>query len=457
MPQVYSSLFSMFHVYKTPSVNAGYRNFSNHALIYPLLAVFNACFQQLKQDLLNFVEDGVLASVAQTVARNHDTHTAHTKARIKACKKWIESDHPFSMDQDTLANLIVAVSATSNNKGSLPYTDDHPPLTLKGLAHTTMLIAKSSSTSVSFPFISRSPTIPLLRVAYFIAVTHLSSLTEAPRVGMIANAISIVVNELKLHNFPAPRPRNPGARGPPNMKSVYNSWIALDNFRAESAAIAHTLVHQSNNPQSITALTVRDSDIVSDTGEWLIAGISLNDMPKYINKTVTPSDFILSFASIDTYNNKESKGYYVYQHYVWLFSIINLKNPVHRLILWTARIFASMGPLLAPDSKFPQPLCASQDDFINATKATPLLEPPGRKGVKAVAPIVILFTGMALGLLYPNSPISKHLTSGSSKESLGEPWTSKHGKPSFYVHPYTPSLFTNISILPYNRSQTHHR
>lgn len=417
----------MFHVYKTPSLHAGYRNYNSHPLIYPLLAIFNACFTQFKQDLITLVEDGVLASVSQAVARNNNAQTPQTKARLKACKNWVDSQFPFSMDQETVANLIVAISSRPNMKGSLPYTDDYSPLTLKGLAHTVINIAQSKSASVSFPFISKSPTIPLLRVAYFIANTHLASLTDQPRTTMIVNAISIVINELKLHNFPAPSPRNPGARGPPSIKPVYDSWISLDNVRAEIATIAHTLVHQSNNPHAITALTVRDHDKVSETGEWTIASISLNDMPTYINKTVTPTDINFAGASLKQYSNPLEKGHYVYQHYLWLMSIIDLKNPIHRLVVWAARIFAALGPNLAPDPTFHAPVCRSQDDYINATKLTPLYEPSNRKGLKASGPIVILFTGMALGLIYKDSPISKHISEVSARESLGEWWTNKHG------------------------------
>ena len=151
----------MFHVYKTPSLHAGYRNYNSHPLIYPLLAIFNACFTQFKQDLITLVEDGVLASVSQAVARNNNAQTPQTKARLKACKNWVDSQFPFSMDQETVANLIVAISSRPNMKGSLPYTDDYSPLTLKGLAHTVINIAQSKSASVSFPFISKSPTIPM--------------------------------------------------------------------------------------------------------------------------------------------------------------------------------------------------------------------------------------------------------------------------------------------------------
>ena len=417
----------MFFIYKTPSLHSGFRQFASHSLVFPIIALFDVCFKQFKQDILSFVEDGILRSVAAQIQRNNNAHNDITKRRLKACKAWTASLYPFSLDKETVVNLILALNRTDDVRGFLPITDDLPPLTLKGFAQTTILVARTQTTQVSFPFLSKSPSVSLLRVAFSIASSHLASLSETARLAMISQAISIAVNEARFNHLPAPPPRAPGARGPPATKPVYSSWISFDDVRPEIAAITHTIVHQSNNPHAITALSVKDNTAISSIGQWNIAAVSLKDIPAYINKSVNPADIDIAHASLDTYNNANSDGYYVFQHYLWLMGILNIKSPVHRLVIWMARIFAALGPNLAPDPTHHIPECSSIDQAIAATQATPLLEPPNRKGLKQIRPIVVLFVGMAIGLIDPRSPISKHILEHSARESLGTPWTSKHG------------------------------
>lgn len=427
----------MFSVFKNRLGSAAYSAYQNDGTVLPVILLFDTCFQQYIRDTVALVASGVTASVSRELERNNMQHTEVSKRRLKYLKMWMKMSHPFEASEDAMGALMLAVHPNRGHPTSLPYADYEPELTLKALSHSTITTARTSRPgSVTAPFIAKSQTVNLLHIALVLAEAHWEAVNKVSREALLSQAISIVLTTLKIHNViwspPPPVGNDALRRRRVSNKPLYCHWRLLNTVHDHASAATRNFITASNDPLAITRLNIQASNVVTQGGPWSIATLPLTDFHRYTHKTVNPQDVLLKYASVESadFLNPTSDKHYVYRQLAWAMQILNFKKPPHRLIVYCARIMAATAPYLAPDQTYQHPHHAStNEEIVRAIQSIPLLSPP-RSGVTRPQPLIVLFIGYALGLLYPESPLSQHITANpnpKSKGSLGMPWTKKLG------------------------------
>lgn len=422
----------MFNVYKNYAAYPGYSSYKANPNTFPLIAMFDTVLQQYAYEVVDFVEESVKRKIHDVVRRNNNQQTVITKARLAALKAWTELPHPFATTNDSLSHLSLAMNSTTQYDGVLPGADLYPPLTLKEFAQCSLVLARSKYTSTVFaPFFARSITANLMRVAYTLSHVQLASAEPSARDELIEEAITLIVEKLKIHNLPWSLPRAPGggrqAQG--TQKPTIACWRTLDFTITTSASIARNLILRSNDPLAITRLNIKAASVISHNGEWNIGTLALSDLRRYSHKTVNPNDFVIHHASVETdaFQNPNGEQYWVYQHYLWVFDTFKFRKPAHRLLMYCARIFAATAPYLVGKAPKVVPVLETSEEMIRHIQSYPLYIPK-RKGIKAALPLIVLWTGMAMGMLHNDSPLGKHLSDEDTRGSFGPVWTEKHGK-----------------------------
>lgn len=396
----------MFNIYKGQVGLAAYPQyyqFRQQHLLYPLFAVFDTCLRQYVQDIVTFIEDHVKESVRQSVGRHNGAHTQVTKQRLTALKHWVHSQHPLSTDEHTYARLLTALHRV--NGGSLPFSAQSGSISIAEFAEFTMTMARAKpGSTINAPFVPKSPSVALLRIAMSISENQLSQHSAVDRDAIITKVITVVVNAANIDHLPTCSDSNPGTRS--SKKLVYNLWRRFEETSNQSAAITRKLVEQSKDPHAIAMLNATTSEENSPDGRWVISTIKLHRLPNAIHKRVTPKDFNIENASVGGTRYAEgSSGSYVKNNYEWLMTKFDMTNPAHRIVLYAGLIFASLKPKLSIDTstKPPSPLSMSSEACVLFLKSMPLRTPP-RNGITEPGPIIVMFVGMALGLVYPDSP-----------------------------------------------------
>lgn len=432
--QFYHAMFSMLHIYRHSASCPGYQPYRANKPFFPVIAMFHACFTHYVRETTDFIEESVKQRTMSIVQANNGRQTSFTKNCLKYLKDWVSLPRPFANTPESLGPLLLALRTNGNVPDRLPGSENFPPLTLKEFANATLQVARSSRTaSLHAPFLSKSLTVGLLRVALMLAEVQLGDLEAALREKLMCQAISIVVEHHKIHNVPwapAPVPGDRRSRSRTYRPSIA-SWRVLDTTITDQASITRNLIMQSSDPLAITRLNIDAANSISAAGEWRIAAVPLADLRRYSNKTVNPVDFVLKHASVESrsFLDPNSPKHYIYRHYMWVTQNLNVKKPPHRLILYCARIFAATAPYLAIEPNFvAPPNTATNEEFVRVFQSIPLITPP-RKGVTQALPLIVLFTGMALGLLHSDSPLSQRLGDPNGRGSLGAEWTEKHGTP----------------------------
>lgn len=418
----------MFNIYKGqvgPGAYPQYYSVRKNKLLYPILLILDTCFRQYVQDIVTFIEDHIKESVSQSVRRHNGAQTQVSKQRLTALKQWVKTPNPLSADEHTYAYLLTALHRA--NGGVLPISEQRGSISMTEFAESTVLMARSNHGSpVTAPFIPKSASVYLLRIAMSIADYQLSNLDPSSRDSIIRQLITVVVNAANIDHLPTYADTPPGARN--RKKLVYNLWRRFEESAVQAAAITRKLVEESKDPHAIAMLNAATSASESPDGPWNISSIRLHGLPNVINKRVTPKDFNLKNATVGgTPYVKNSTGYYVQENYHWLMLKFDMNNPVHRIVLYAARIFASLKPKLSTDPNVKPSSPMSPEECVRFLKYMPL-KAPTRNGITDPGPIIVLFVGMALGLVYHDSPLSMRIALESNRGGLGTPWTKKHGK-----------------------------
>ena len=385
---------------------------------------------QFIADTVEFVSTEVGEDIAFRSGNNLVSET-RAKARCASLKAWSNSTDKLSVDVDVLEHLIVAVRSDSRHRDGLP-SADMPPFTNNEIASITVRTAQTKTNrGIPSPFLSGSRFLSLLRIAYAVSRAFMPSTAKQEFDARLADAIAIVLNKLKIHVLPwSPPPAEHQRDARCTNPSAFH-WRMISNSDSTPSHSLRPSLSQPNaafNGAQDAADTIRR---VSSTASWSVLQVPLKDFETIFTKRSTPKDYNPSCVDVGTYKDRSHPGHYIWQQYAWLQEAFDMNNPAHRIILYAARIFVDLLPVVfvAQSNHFEDKY--GESDPIRIIQEQELVELQGR-GANSSPIMLMMFLGFALGVLEPESPLYKRLDKNAN--SLGEPWTNKHGEYSLDHH-----------------------
>jgi len=401
------------------------------------MRIVEIAFMALLDDAKQLVADGVRKDVALLISQAESEEQRHAATirgaeRERFLKEWLRFNRPLAYGESrsretTYQSLVQAVVASSEDVSyGLPNLQDHA---MTRTAFVESLIKMSS------PVAPSTPAAPVLKNGSFLPLlmeAHRNLLALSPHKDNTAQQSFVqefflrAVRHLRICFVPSHRPRL-NVPGAPHRKPIFDSWAHLglrdDSSLRSLPPPSHNIPSSSQHAANIALANALANDSDAD---WLVNNIHINALHTVLHKTCLPKDFATP---------SQSGVSYVDETYAWVRQAYDGKRPIHHLALIVGVIASSFIPDLFPPKDIPKSLFkdAKTEDTVHAIWNNLSWESRGyKKGMSDRSIFIAMFTTFIIALYEPSSPLRQYMGS-ATKMGLGEPWTNKHSKFSFYL------------------------
>ena len=231
-----------------------------------------------------------------------------------------------------------------------------------------------------------------------------------------------------------------GRRTRASRPASVTAWIRVNdpNYRPQVIDVDAILTAPQDLVIAHSSQAATNAHTEDAQEPWSVAGLTLSQLTQFVNKSVPPIEFswerakfgcsITEVAPPDDPRHKEVQWYYR-----WVHMHFSMRNPVHRLALWTAFIVSRMVPQIffsvnARDAPLhlPKGTTNEPDDIRHALQSMPLYPRDG-KGIKDPVPYITITTTLIVALWDPASLLRQRMeTHRQGQYGTGNAWAIKH-------------------------------
>jgi hypothetical protein len=336
-------------------------------------------------------------------------------------ERWFKSQEPLSYAEDAYIPLLRCLNRP-NTPLALPLGNVQSMSTFELAAMLFDMAKPDRPSQLQAPVCTKGSFLNVLKVAVKLIMHRASEQVDLPK--YVVKIIASVLDLHKIHHVVWSAPLTPGENGRPTRKAVYNYWRSTGKAMEHGqAAIMQVLETDEREELEVRNITTQ-ANLTDVTSDWKVTGVKITDFAKYLHKQRLPEECDASFASLTATND------YVGQTYTWVTSHYTSTKPVHKLALVVAYLFTKVLPHAAhgPAPAGLKTLSRNSAAVTAAVRAEPwIVNTSTRKGCKDPTPFLVMVFVYIVALMEPDSPLRRYMRE-SSNDSLGEPWTKKHGK-----------------------------
>jgi hypothetical protein len=389
-----------------------------------LLAIAYITIRFFVESLVEYIATNVMEIIERDTADDGavDAQLVY-QARCTAIKKWRELPQPLRADQVQTQSLIRALL-------------HHPPASgwaLKTVSATTCTYLSLASAffdvvmdkKARWPLQSGSPIVTILLHAGSEMRILCRDLEPKVMATRIRTAFTLALIEHAVERLPAP------LAGSRNGKIDCTVWQPIAVLSQHPGALVAEMEHTPG-----MTIAPAQAQELRQNSSWNTSEFPLRNLADYMYQTRMPVNWDLRYASLGS-----SAGGYVAETYDYIHNRIDIKDPVHHLIIFISIVVSKMCHRLRHDKARPFEFTKNverQETHIRATRyvrASPWLASGssggGKKGHTDGNPFLIMFSVYALALLDPGSPLRRHMEKDNN--GLGTAWTNKHGSSLYYL------------------------
>lgn len=396
--------------------------------------ILEIAFQAFFHDTKKLVADGVNGDIARILAYAEspaDLETARLNARRRetALKSWLALDRPLDYGHsDSTDAFRLLVNAVVADEGlisyGLPNFQEHS-MAPSTLVDRLLLASKSLPSRPAAPIISNGSFLRVLPVALdaIVKLNHFSDPTTIEQT--VSQNLLHAIYTFKISFVPSHKPRSSSSGAPPQA-AVFNSWA---NIGARDPRRRLLSLQPATAPSSSTASSVAlNRALAFDTrADWTIATLSLSTLCSVLHKTSLPLDFSVP---------KKTSFEYVDETYNFVRDNYDGAKPLHHLALIISIVATSLLPSLFMPTDVDKSLfrrATSTEAIKEVYHDIPWVSRDHRRGMIEKSIFVSMLTTFIIALYEDKSPLRLHMNQ-SSRQALGDQWTSKHCKafPSLY-------------------------
>jgi hypothetical protein len=170
------------------------------------------------------------------------------------------------------------------------------------------------------------------------------------------------------------------------------------------------------------------------TAPWHATEISLSEIATHIDKVATPQEWKWQHTGVARAHENatgklrdDKQQVRVEIVYAWVWQVLDLQNPIHKLALWLGIIVSRMAPnvFLADNSQgLPSGTKGSPEAITIALQSMTLVK-KAKKGISAPEPFIVIVTIYAILMWDPRSPLRREIV---ERRGLGATFMNKHSK-----------------------------
>jgi len=386
------------------------------------LVVADIAIRRFIVDTKVMVRDGILRE--NQAASDGDASPLQQAAerRIKNMELWLKSEEPLSYAEDAFLPLLRCLNQPQTAL-ALPLGNNQSMSILELAALMFHMAKQDNPTQRQAPVSNKGSFLTILQVAVRLILERATPTDTMSSDKFAIRILGAILDFHKIHHVPWSTPSLPGSTGRPNRKAVHNFWRSTGKT-IESGQTAIMQVLLSDERDEIKVRDIAKQAEASDaTADWQAVSLSVSEFTKHLHKQCLPEDCSTSLATISDQND------YVGRTYTWVTTHYNSKKPVHKLALIVAFLFTKVVPFTghAAASSELKRLGRNGTAITAAVRAEPWTDSTAtRKGSKDPTPFLVMVFVYIIALIEPESPLRKYMKE-NGKESLGEPWTKKHG------------------------------
>jgi hypothetical protein len=347
----------------------------------------------------------------------------HGRHREAFLKSWLKMKFPLGYGvgrtHDTFDALVEAVAPDALSVGhGLPHCTENEITPHEFIKSLIEMSRREKPSAPRAPVVLTGSFLPVLKIAHAALLNLVKDRSDAAQQVFLMDTFRQAVKIFHINFFPCSKQNEPGTRGSPFRKPLFDSWGSLSkkDKRRPRQVIDPSVASSSSMPPATVAF---NKAIANDcNANWRANPLDLTTLPDFIKKTSLPLDFTIP---------KPISVAYVDDTYKWVRDNYDGTKPLHHLALLVAIIVASsIRPYLFLPSNanalFPK--SHSRED-VRSTYQTLDWVKKEKKGMSEQAVFIGMFTSFIIALYEDESPLMKHILS-SDRRGLGEKWTTKH-------------------------------
>lgn len=356
------------------------------------------------QDLKLLVEAGALASIDRA-----DPAVHYTQLRQDSFQQFAAMSHLLAFVAKSY-NVVVrtVVEDHTNIPGGLPGCDRR----LSTVVLAQLLVKEASNTVTPTPYVSYGSGQPAMRVV----IEYLTQLGNG-NIDWPAGCIARALNLVKIKFLPWKGGQ--GSRGAPSRTSKWNQFISLS-----TAADNESLRVLAVDPEEqiiIASQSAEDAFLRSDPSrDWSFTNTPLSQLADLLIFTSLPTDWDIpsGFTGI------------LLKTYQWIQINYNPNKPSHLMAIIIAFIVGHSTPLVGFNMDYAKRVLKDKDwteSSIIAREIPWIIPLKKQRGGRGGPIMSTMLMAMIIALYDPKSPLNEDLVQKKT-HSLGNDWTSQHGK-----------------------------
>lgn len=357
---------------------------------------YNAFINDVKSLVTKHVEQRCTA-----LRRAGDTTRA--TEREASLKLWLKNSTPLSYKNNGYSQLVSTLTELASEEGGLP-ARHQDKLRMEGWVNKAFEeLDRVGSVKPRAPFPEGSSAC-IFRIARERIIKH-AKLHQEPGESTM-NAFRIAARKLPM-NF-APWIIRETGRGNQSNRVTAASWIFFN----------------SQEPRPTVALRrdfAMEAQVKAETNdpnfEWSVAGLTIQHLPQYLNKSEPPTEFSKKYANLDQADEltKETYDYIIGQ--------FDMTKPLHHLVFFTAILLSKLAPDIFWDSTAARGAAELRGTALTSyIQGLPFVS-RNKKGLTDKVPFIVMFTVYVLAYYDKCSPVWEHLR---NQGGLTKQYSEKH-------------------------------
>ena len=417
------------------------------------MRICDIAFDAFFKDTRNLVTLGVREDVTcrtNKASSQDERSEALDRGRLREAflKSWLKMKFPlgYGVDRshDTFDALVEAVAPDALSvRHGLPHCTENEITPHEFINSLIEMSRPEKPSAPRAPVVLTGSFLPVLKIAHVALLNLVKDRADAAQQEFLMDTFWRAVKIFHINFFPSSKQNEPGTRGSPFRKPLFDSWGSLSkkDKRRPRLVLGPSVASSSSMPPATVAF---NKAIANDcNADWHANSLDLTTLPDFIKKTSLPVDF--------TTPNPISKAY-VDDTYQWVKDNYDGTNPLHHLALLVAIIVASsIRPylFLPPNASTLFPKSHSREDVRSTYQSLDWVK-KDKKGMKEISVFIGMFTSFIIAVYEDESPLMKHIID-SKKGGLGEKWTNKHCQHFLVFLPFPSDhsfLFQLQKVLP---------
>jgi hypothetical protein len=370
-------------------------------------------------DVRRLVQDGVEGDTKSDVDGHDESAKQVALNRRKNLALWSKSKLPLSYDGDTYLWLIRAIIRPTEMFG-LPEADG-PHVSLQEIAERFYDMGKESPMGVQAPVVGKGTFMSVIHIGIQYMQDNMPQLEPQGKRRQIIRLLAVILKEHQVHHVPwSPNPSN--GSGSSTRKVTWKVWKHTGGEKGNTEMGLTSLADEDEKLDILHRNIVSQRKLNDPTGEWSALDYTIGTLHKVLDKKQRPDDWKTQNAGLGTVMDAVVTG-----TYQWVDEHLNLHKPIHHLAIILAIMISKILPSVDKPRSPPASMGRGSEAVTQAVRDSPWSSnQSSRKGTSSPLPFLVMFSTYIIALAEADSPLRRNMA--TSQNSMGESWTSKHGR-----------------------------